>query len=82
MNNRKGVASPTHPALGCAVVRSQSRGLQQIISPPGSRTQHRAAEHREPASSRESAEHMPFRVTQSDSLSFTHLANGSGKGFI
>lgn len=36
-------ASSTHPALRCAVVRSQSWGLQQIILPTGWPTQLRAA---------------------------------------
>lgn len=40
-----GAASPTHPALRYAVVRSQSRRLQQIILPTGSATQLWAAEH-------------------------------------
>lgn len=53
-----GLASPTYPPLCCAVVRSQSWGLQQIILPTGSPTQLRPAEHREPASASESAEHI------------------------
>lgn len=76
------IASPTHPALSCAVVRSQSWGLQQIILPTGSPTQLRAAEHRQPAAASESAEHMPFRKNPGGLAAITHLANATGKGFI
>lgn len=41
------IASPTYLDLRCAVVRSQSWGLQKIILPTGSPTQLRAAKHRE-----------------------------------
>lgn len=76
------VASPTHPSLHCAVVRSQSWGLQQIILPTESPSQLRAAETRKPISASESAEHMPFRKNPEGLAAITHLANATGRGFI